>query len=124
MANAALRSRPFLNLNDLVGNQAMCFPVHGNSILFAGGLHQAKDPACAFVEPVLEILHTISVLNFQVSSVRTRDSLGCQTFYVLVNIHIEWHFHLFLWAGSQGVTILKVLYRATDQFRGANKRTE
>lgn len=85
----ALRLGAFQDLDELIGDLAMRFTVHGAGVLFAGRLHQAKDLACGFVEPVLEILHAISGLDFQVGCMRTRDRLGCQIFYVLVNIHVD-----------------------------------
>src|SRR6266567_8405242 len=86
----------FLDLDDLSCQQPMGFAVYRCSGFFARSLDQAKNRAAAFIEPVLQVIGPVLLLNFQVSRVRTRGRVPCQSFHLAVNVHIECHTVLLL----------------------------
>ena len=83
--------RTFPDFRDLVGYQTVCFPVYGDGRLLVRRLDEAKDFACAFVKPVLLIIHALLLPHFEVARVRACDGFLGKSFHVMVNVHIERH---------------------------------
>src|SRR5438874_13444652 len=81
----------FLDLNDLSCQQTMSFAVYRFSGFFARSLAQAKHCAAAFIEPVLQVIDPVLLLNVEVSRVRTCDRFPCQPFNLTVNVHVKCH---------------------------------
>ena len=54
------------DLDDLVGNAAVGFPVDGLSRFFARGFAQTKDSAFRFVEPILQVFYAVLSLNLKI----------------------------------------------------------
>ena len=55
-----------MNLGDVIGYQPVGFAMDGRSCLRARGLDEAEDLPGPFVEPVLQILDTVLVLDLKV----------------------------------------------------------
>jgi hypothetical protein len=76
-----------LNLDNLIGNQAMRFSMDGIRSLLAGRFDQTKDFAGALVKPVAQVFDPVLFLSFQVSLMGAAHGFRRQAFDVLVNIH-------------------------------------
>jgi hypothetical protein len=68
--------RAFPDFRDLVGYQTVRFPVYGDGRFLVRRLDEAKDSACAFVKPVLLIIHAILLPYFEVARARLLLLLG------------------------------------------------
>jgi hypothetical protein len=81
----------FHDLVDLVGDESMRFTVYPFGGFLVRRFDQAKDRPAAFVQPVLFVLNSVSLLRLQVLHVRLRDGRRGRAIYLLVDIHIERH---------------------------------
>jgi hypothetical protein len=66
------------------------FTVHCISRFFARSLTQTENGAISFIQPILQILHPVHILNLKVLLVGLCNSFSSQAFDTFVNIHIEW----------------------------------
>lgn len=76
-----------IDLDDLVGGQAMRLAMGGLGGLGTRGLDQAKCLAAFLVEPIFPIVHAMLFLNYQVGHVGMMKVVGAGSRYV-VNIEI------------------------------------
>jgi hypothetical protein len=76
----------FLDFNQLICDEAMRFAVHCDGCFFARGFDKAKNFACAFIEPVFQLLHTILFLSLEVSCVSALNSLSRQPIHMIMDI--------------------------------------
>ena len=56
----------FLDFDDLIREEAVGLAMYCRGCFFARSLHQAKDLACAFIEPVFQVLHALLGLDLKV----------------------------------------------------------
>jgi Subunit ChlI of Mg-chelatase len=89
-ANGVALSGPFLDLDDLVGDQAVGLAVNRVGGFLVWCLDQAVRPSGLRIEPVLVIRHPVLVLNRKVLLVRALDRLSRQTIDLVVGIHEQW----------------------------------
>src|SRR5215203_6677146 len=83
--------RSFLDLGYLIRSEAMGLLVDGVRGFRVRCLHQAEDLALLLVEPVLDVVHPMLFLGFEVLCVSVGHSLRGQPFHVLVVVHIQGH---------------------------------
>src|SRR6185503_15443840 len=82
---------PFLHLDDLVGDGAVCLAVDGLRGLLAGSLDEAEDLARSLVVPVLQVVDAVLVLALQVLAVGVGEPLRGQPVDLVVHVEIERH---------------------------------
>jgi hypothetical protein len=76
----------FLDFDQFVREESMRFAVDRDGGFFVRGLNQAKDLACALVEPVFQVFHAILLLSLQISGMSALNGLSRQSIHMLVDI--------------------------------------
>ena len=89
-ANGVALSAPLLDLDDLVGDQAVRLAVNRVGGFLVWCLDQAVRPSGLLIEPVLVIRHPVLFLNRKVLLVRALDRLSRETIDLVVGIHKQW----------------------------------
>src|SRR5438067_12633815 len=84
-------SGPFLDLGDVVRDQTVGLTVNRGRCLLARRVNEAEHLARPLVEPVLQVLDAVPVLNLQISLVGARDRFRGQSVKLVMVIHEEWH---------------------------------
>jgi hypothetical protein len=82
-----LLDRTFLDLGYLVRHQTVRLTVYGLSRFLVRGVRQAEDLARILVEPVLEVLDPVLLLDLPVLPVGVSDSHCGQAFHAPVMVH-------------------------------------
>ena len=70
---------PVPDLDDVVGSQAVCFPMDGFQGLPVGPLGEAEHRAFLVIEPVRDVTNLVLVLDGKVELVRGGDVGGCRS---------------------------------------------
>ena len=64
---------PFFHLDDFIGDQTMRFAMDFHRGLLAGSADKAEDLARSLIEPVLQVLHPVFLLDLEVLLVGAGD---------------------------------------------------
>src|SRR5262249_53672590 len=86
-----LSSGSFLDLIDVIGDQAMGLPVDISGCLCRWSLYEAEHLAVSLVDPVAQVAHVVGVLRMQVGEMRPGDVVHRHATVDLVNIHEQRH---------------------------------
>src|SRR5207249_593208 len=92
--------------DDLVGDQAVRFPVHRGGRVLTRGFHETKDLAGSLVVPVSNVVHSVLVLESQVLLVGVGNRNAGQSLNLVVNVEIQRHDDLLMaWIWRQRVPL-------------------